>query len=87
MTYLFAGIIIGYLTAIYITPILDIIIELIGLKANNIGTKINCDTQTIAKEFDIQYGDNIQQAQEPVSTNAIGFAVPQEEYYEDDYED
>jgi hypothetical protein len=82
MTYLFIGIIIGYLTAIYITPILDIIIELIGLKANNIGTKINCDTQSIAKEFDIKYPLETQ-IQEQNQTQAIGFAVPQEEYYED----
>lgn len=86
MTYLFIGIIIGYMVAIYITPILDIIIELIGLKANHVGTQINVKTQTIAKEFDLKYPMETQ-IQEQNQTQAIGFAVPQDEYYEDDYED
>jgi hypothetical protein len=83
---LFIGIIIGYFTAIYIMPILDILIELLGLRANKIATKISCDTQSIAKEFEIAYGLDAHQ-EEQFSTNVIGFAAPQEEYCENDYED
>ena len=70
----------------YIVPILDVILELITYFISSITTKIIISSQKYQIEFQKEYGD-MQDGDEIVQTNQIGFKMYDDEMYEEIYPD
>ena len=78
--------ILGMIFLLVVEPILDTIVETIQTVFEAIKAKIN--VYILHKNVEIsKLNAEIQGYEEPQETQAIGFALPQEEYYDDDEED
>lgn len=78
--------ILGMIFLLVVEPILDTIVETIQTAFEAIKAKIS--VYILHKNVEIsKLNAEIQGYEEPQETQAIGFALPQEEYYDDDEED
>ena len=78
--------ILGMIFLLVVEPILDTIVETIQTAFEAIKAKIS--VYILHKNVEIsKLNTEIQGYEEPQETQAIGFALPQEEYYDDDEED
>lgn len=78
--------VLGMIFLLVVEPILDVIVETIQTVFEAIKAKIS--VYILHKNVEIsKLNAEIQGYEEPQETQAIGFALPQEEYYDDDEED
>ena len=78
--------ILGMIFLLVAEPILDIIVETIQTAFEAIKAKIS--VYILHKNVEIsKLNAEIQGYEEPQETQAIGFALPQEEYYDDEEEE
>ena len=78
--------ILGMIFLLVVEPILDTIVETIQTVFEALKAKIS--VYILHKNVEIsKLNAEIQEYEEPQETQAIGFALPQEEYYDDDEED
>ena len=79
---MFKWFVIGIIFVVIILPIIDMLMEVIGLVFEIIKGKL---TTFVLKE-NIKIAD-LQTNLEPQMTSAIGFQAPDDDYYYDDYDD
>lgn len=78
--------VLGMIFLLVVEPILDTIVETIQTAFEALKAKIS--VYILHKNVEIsKLNAEIQGYEEPQETQAIGFALPQEEYYDDDEED
>ena len=78
--------ILGMIFLLVVEPILDTIVEAIQTVFEALKAKIS--VYILHKNVEIsKLNAEIQGYEEPQETQAIGFALPQEEYYDDEEED
>ena len=78
--------VLGMIFLLVVEPILDAIVETIQTVFEALKAKIS--VYILHKNVEIsKLNAEIQEYEEPQETQAIGFALPQEEYYDDDEED
>ena len=78
--------VLGMIFLLVVEPILDAIVETIQTAFEALKAKIS--VYILHKNVEIsKLNAEIQGYEEPQETQAIGFALPQEEYYDDEEED
>ena len=78
--------VLGMIFLLVVEPILDTIVDTIQTAFEAIKAKIS--VYILHKNVEIsKLNAEIQGYEEPQETQAIGFALPQEDYYDDDEED